>query len=39
VLEADVDKKVDLDLEVKASGCFNEEDIDALETIGQVILD
>ena len=39
ILEDDVDKLVDLDLEVKASGCFNQEEIDTLDQVGQAILD
>ena len=39
ILEGDVDKKHDLDKEVKASGCFAQEEIDTLDQIGQVMLD
>lgn len=34
MLENDIKKGVDLDLEIKASGCFNQDDLENLDTVG-----
>ena len=39
MLETDVNREVDLDREIKASGYFEEEDEQLIERVGQQLLD